>query len=82
MSFIDSKDPKKRDAIVEDYPAIVKRIQQRNLKEKARDLARQDDLQKMSNPVVESTEKSTKGIKEELAPMREERKNLNENILH
>ena len=32
----------------------------------------------MFNPVVESTEKSTKAITEELAPMREEIMNLNE----
>ena len=69
MSFIDIKDPKKRDAIVADDLATVKRIQQRNLNEKAQDLTRQDDLQKMFSPVVESTEKSTKAITEELASM-------------
>ena len=82
MYFIDINDPKKCDAIVADYLATVKRIQQRNVNEKAQDLTRQDDLQKMFNPVVESTEKSTKAITEELAPMREEIKNLNENVLH
>ena len=40
MSFIDIKDPKKRDAIVADYLATVKKIQQRNLNERAQDLAR------------------------------------------
>ena len=82
MSFIDIKDPKKRDAIVADYLATVKRIQQRNLNEKAQDLTRQDYLQKMFSLVVESTEKSTKAITEELASMRLEIKNLNENVLH
>ena len=82
MSFIDIKDPKKRDAIVADYLTNVKRIQQRNLNGKAQDLTRQYDLQKMFNPVVESTEKSNKAITEELEPMREEIKNLNEYVLH
>ena len=44
MSFIYIKDPKKRDAIVADYLATVKKIQQRNLNERAQDLVRQDDL--------------------------------------
>ena len=82
MSFIDIKDPKKRDAIAAHYLATVKRIQQRNLNEKAQDLTRHDDLQKMFSPVEESTEKSTKAITEELAPMGVEINNLNENVLH
>ena len=47
MSFIDIKDPKKRDAIVADYLAPVKKIQQRNLNEGAQELIRQDDTDKM-----------------------------------
>ena len=69
MSFIDSKDPKKRDVIVADYLATVKKIQQRNLNERAQDLVRQDDLQTIFNPVVESTEKSTEAITNELVPV-------------
>ena len=60
MSFIDIKDPKKRDAIVADYLATVKKIQQRNLNEGAQDLVRQDDLRNLFNPVVESTENQLK----------------------
>ena len=56
MSFIDIKDPKKRDAIIADNLATVKKIQRRNLKEKAQELARQNDLQAICNPIVESTE--------------------------
>ena len=82
MSFLDIKDPKKRDAIVADYLATIRRIQQRNLIEKAQDLIRKEDLQKMFSPVVKSTEESTKAITKELVPMREEIKNLNENVLH
>ena len=44
MSFLNIKDPKKRDAVVADYLATVKRIQQRNLNEKAQALARDEDL--------------------------------------
>ena len=59
MSFIDMKDPKKGDAIVVDYLANVRRIQLRNLNEKAKDLARQEDVRNLFNPVAESTKKST-----------------------
>ena len=61
MPFIDIKDLKKRDAIVADYLATVKKKKtQRNLNERAQDLARQDDLQTIFNPVVESTEHQLK----------------------
>ena len=82
MSFIDIKDPKKRDAIVADYLATVKRIQQRNLNEKAQDLARNEELKEMFDPVVQSTARSTEAITKELIPIRDEVKNLNENLLH
>ena len=59
MYFIDIKDPEMSDAIVADYLATVKKIQQSNLNERAQDLARQNDLQTIFNPVVESTGKST-----------------------
>ena len=81
MSFFNIKDPKKRDAVVADYLATVKRIRQRNLNEKAQDLARDEDLKELFNPVVQSTEKSTEAITRELAPLREEVKHLNENLI-
>ena len=51
MSFLNIQDPKKRDAIVTDYLALVKRLQQRDLNEKAQDLARDEDLKEMFYPV-------------------------------
>ena len=80
MSFLNIKDPKKRDATVADYLATVKRLQQRNLDVKAKDLANNEELNKMFNPVVQSTAKSTEAITRELAPLREEVKHLNENL--
>ena len=82
MSFLNIEDPKKRDAIVADYLAMVKRLQQRNLNEKAQDLAKNDELNEMFNPVVESTKKSTEAITNELMPLQEEMKTLNERLLH
>ena len=77
MSFLDIKDPKKRDAIVSDYLATVKRLQQRNLNEKAQDLVRRDDIERALAPVVRSTGKSTEAITRELVPIKEEIKALN-----
>ena len=72
MSFIDIKDPKKRDEIVADYLAIIKRVQQRNEDEKAVGLAKQVELEHTFNPVIKSTEKATEAIRRELIPLREE----------
>ena len=80
MSFLDIKDPKKRDAIVADYLATMNRIQRRNLNEKAQDLAHSEELKEVFHPVIESTKKSAEAITKELAPLQEEMKNLNANL--
>ena len=80
MSFLDIKDPKKRDAIVNDYLATVKRLQQNNLNEKAQDLVRREDIERALEPVVRSTGKSTEAITKELVPIKEEIKALNERL--
>ena len=82
MSFLDIEDPKKRDAIVKEYLATVKRIQQRNLNERTKHLAHSDELKEIFHPIIESTEKSTKAITKELEPLQEEMKNINENFMH
>ena len=69
MSFLNIEDPKKRDAIVNDYLATVKRLQQKNLNEKAEDLVRQEDIERALEPVVRSTGKSTETITNELIPI-------------
>ena len=81
MSFLNIQDPAKRDAVVADYLATVRSLQQDNLNKKAQDLAREEDLRKIFNPVVKSTEKSTKAITQELLPLQTEIKNINENLV-
>lgn len=81
MSFLNITDPKKRDSVVTDYLKLVKELQQQNLNEKAGELTRVDNLKKLFEPVVQSTEKSTTEITKELAPLREEMRNLNENLV-
>ena len=80
MSFLDIKDPKKRDAIVSDYLATLKRLQQKNLNEKAQDLVRRDDIERALEPVVRSTGKSTEAITKELIPIKDEIKALNKRL--
>ena len=72
MCFLNITDPKNRDIIVADYLATVKRLQHRDINERAQDLVRQDDLNRMFEPVVESTGKSTVAITKELVPIPEE----------
>ena len=80
MSFLNIEDPKKRDVIVRDYLATVKRLQQKNLNEKAEDLVKQDDIERTLAPVVRSTGKSTETITKELIPIKEEIKALNKHL--
>ena len=71
MSFIDIQDPKKRDAIVADYLATKKRIQQRNLNERTTDLIREEERNELFKPIVASTEKSAATLQKELKGLKE-----------
>ena len=66
MSFLKITNPRKRDQLVADFIATKKRIQQRNLDERAEDLAKEDDLQNLFKPMIQSTEKSTTVLQKEL----------------
>ena len=81
MSFLNILDPKKRDIVVNEYLTLIKKIQQEKMNEKAGDLTRAENLKKVFDPVVKSTEKSTTAITNELTPLREEMRNLNENLV-
>ena len=80
MSFINIKDPEKRDAIVAEYLATVKRLQNRDITERTHDLTRTEEINRVLEPVVRSTVKSTEAITKELIPIREEIKVLNDRI--
>jgi len=72
MSFLDIPNGKTRDAVVADYLATKKRIKDRNLNEKAKDLGRQRELVELFEPVIKSTEKSTEAITKEITPLQDE----------
>ena len=55
MAFIDIKDPKKRDAIVADYLATIRRVRQQNENDKAIGLQSKVDLEKTFAPIIEKT---------------------------
>ena len=80
MSFIDIKDPTKRDEIVADYVATIHRVQQRNEDEKSVGLAKRAELERTFNPIVKATQQSTKSIKESLNPIHEELKTVSKNL--
>ena len=80
MPFINIKDPKKRDAIVAEYLATVKRHQDRGITERAQDLTGTEEINRVLEPVVRSTAKSTEAIAKELIPIREEIQVLNDRI--
>ena len=77
MSFLNIKDPQKRDA---DYLATVKRIQRSNLDERSRDLVQSKAIEQNLEPVVRSTDESTKAITNQLIPIKEHIATLNNNL--
>ena len=80
MSFYRITDPKKRDAMVADYIATVKRIKQRHLDARLGDLAHQTELGETLDPIIESNTKTSTAITKELKPMKEEIIKLNKHM--
>ena len=71
MSFMNIKDPEERDAMIEDYLATVKRLQQRNLEERSDLIDRQRDLEETYEPVVASNQKMTEDVIKDFIPLRQ-----------
>ena len=80
MSFIDIEDPEKRDRIVADYVATIRRVQQRSEDEKSVGLAKRAELERTFNPIIKATEQSTKAITQSLDPIRDELKTVSEKL--
>ena len=77
MSFYRITDPKKRDAMVEDYIATMKRLKKRDLEERMGDMHQRQELEHHWAPVVESNERM---VQEILKPMKEEVTSINKYI--
>ena len=80
MSFYRITNPKKRDAMVADYIATVKRIKERNLNERLGELAHQSELDETINPIVKANEKTSTAITNELKPLKKEIQDLNKHL--
>ena len=80
MSFYNIKNPEKRDAMIEDYLATVKRIQQRSMEERSDLIDRQRELEETYEPIVASNRKMAAEIVKDLLPIKDELKERNENL--
>lgn len=59
MSFIDIKDPQKREQIVQDYIKTLSIVREKAENEKAKGLEQQIKLEKQFNPIINATKQST-----------------------
>ena len=75
MAFIDIEDPVKREQIVQDYIKNLKEIREKKENEKVRGITQRRDIEKVFQPVVQATEKSTSQIISEIKNLKEEPKN-------
>ena len=80
MSFMNIKNPEKRDATIEDYLALKTRLQERSLEERSDLVTRQRDLEEAYKPVVMSNQTMAKEIIKYLIPIKKELREINRNI--
>ena len=59
MAFIDIENPLKREQIVQDYIKNLKEICEKKENEKVWGITQRRDIEKVFQPVVQATEKST-----------------------
>ena len=71
MSFLNIKDPAKRDFIVQEYLRIKKNIQQDSLAEKMGDIGLQRELTKLYKPITESQATQSAALTKELNTLKE-----------
>ena len=66
MAFIDIKDPKRREQIVQDYIKNLNEIHDRVENEKVQGLTQRREIAKVFQPIVQATEKSSNQITSEI----------------
>ena len=66
--------------MIEDYLATVKRIQQRSMEERSDLIDRQRELEETYEPIVASNRKMAAEIVKDLLPIKDELKEINENL--
>ena len=80
MSIFNIKDPEERDAVINDYLALKKRLKDRNLADRGYLMDRQRDLEEPFQPVIASNKKMAQDIIKALAPITEGLEEINRNI--
>ena len=80
MSFYRIHDASKRDAIVSDYLKTLNRLKEKDLENRMIGLNRQQIAKEAAHPIIESNEKSTNVITNELKPIQKEIADLNKNL--
>ena len=78
---MDIKNPEEREAMIEDYTATVKRLQQRYEDEKTGNLTLQRNLEEQYRPIVKSQENMTDKVSQALLPIREGILNMHQGML-
>ena len=71
MSFLNIRDPVKRDSIVKEYLELKKNIRDNLLSERTGEQQLQTDLSKFFKPITKTQKATTKEITEELKPIKE-----------
>ena len=69
MSFLNIKNQKERDAVIEEYLAVMERIKNNGRAERGNKIERQRYLKREYEPVVESNKKMTEKITNRLIPI-------------
>ena len=80
MSFLNIKDPDARDAMIEDYLELKKRLKERNMEEHSNLILHERDLEDHFKPVVASNQKMAEEIVKDLIPIKDELQEMNRNI--
>ena len=80
MLFINIKNPNRPDEIVKLFLQTKKNIQQRQLTDKIGDFAKNEERDKMFEPVIKSNLETAKEISKELVPIKNELEQLNHEI--
>ena len=80
MSFYRITDPKKRDEIVMGYLATMKRLKERDIEQRIGNILHQRNIVEAAAPIIESNEKTSNVLTNELKPIKTEIENLNENL--
>ena len=80
MSFYKITDPDKRDAMVADYTATLKRLKQRNLNERIGNTQRGQEWKQQFQPILQSNEELLEKITKDLKPIKGEVESLHRYI--